>query len=69
MKIKETGFPLLKVEYDSSGNPIYIGENANLIASDDSQDWRLRKVTWAGSNPEKVERNVGSWTNRVAVFS
>ena len=55
----------LRVEYDGSNNPIYIGTAPRGLAS--SQDgWMLQKLTWVDCNMTLQQIAYGNWDNRAS---
>lgn len=54
-------------EYDSDGNPIYIGK-AQFLNKPTSQDgWYIVKLTWSGGNVTRKQKAVGAWDNRTSL--
>lgn len=61
-----------QIEFDGSGNPIYIGIAATGSATS-SAKWQIRKLTWTASNPTSIQWAGGTrlfnniWDNRAAL--
>ncbi len=50
------------VEYDGSGNPVYLGEGVPGTATSDAA-WRIRKVTWLAGNAVSIK-----WAEGTTLF-
>lgn len=44
----------MAIAYDGSGNPEYVGEALPGSATS-SAVWRIKKITWSGSNATRIE--------------
>lgn len=58
----------VKIEYDGSNNPVYIGKNVALGASISGTDWIVTKCTYSGIYMTEKEVAVGAWSNRGGLF-
>lgn len=68
-EIKESVFEAQAVQFDpDDSKPDYVGMNNSADASDDTEDWRIFKFTYSGSNVTKIVKKIGSWTNRASLF-
>lgn len=57
-----------RLDWDSSGNLIYMGQNSVAGAAAADTEWRVSKFTWTGANLTRIEGPlVGSWTGRAAL--
>lgn len=57
----------IRVEYDGSDNPIYVGFNENVEAAEGDTDWDVLKINYTGSNAEEIQHRRGSWTGRAGI--
>ena len=55
----------VRVEYDGSDNPIYIGYAARGLAAG-TDGWLLQKLTWTSGNMTLLQVGYGNWTNRAS---
>lgn len=53
----------IKIEYDSSNNPVYIGEAAPGTETTEAT-WRIKKITYSGSDIIAVE-----WASATTEFN
>ena len=53
------------IEYDSNGNPIYIGLAQEMSKRENQEGWYIKRFTWdsSGNMVEKLKR-VGKWSER-----
>jgi len=57
------------IKFDASdAQPNYIGVNSDADALDGDTDWLIYKFTYSGSDVTIIQKKVGSWTGRVALF-
>lgn len=65
----------IRVEYDGSNNPIFVGYNHTPNAGVDSPTWFIVKENYTGGNltrqqlPDDGVRFVYTWTDRATYFS
>lgn len=57
----------IRLDPDSS-QPVYVGLHVTNGASTFSLDWKILKLTYNGSNIERVQVAYGSWDNRATYF-
>ena len=57
-----------RIEY-SGDNPIYVGYNETLGAATSATDWQVKKITYTGSNPTRIQIQLTSWDLRTAGWS
>lgn len=49
----------------SGSNPVYIGINRKIGASESDTEWQVWKLSWSGSNIERMQGPIaGKWENR-----
>ena len=57
------------IKFDASDTaPDYIGLNEDKAAAEGDTDWIVLKFTYAGTAVTQIEKAVGSWTGRPALF-
>lgn len=52
-KIIDTGLTVA-IDYDGGANPVYVGE-ATADTAKSVAAWRIKKITWSGSNPTDIQ--------------
>lgn len=57
------------IRYDiSDANPTYIGSNVTVNANTSSNDWKILKFTYSGTDVTRIQLAYGSWDNRSSLF-
>ena len=57
----------IRIEYDGSNNPIYVGLNPSKDAAEGDTTWHIVKINYTSNNPDEIQRRYGSWTGRAAI--
>jgi len=58
-----------RIEYNSSNDPVYVGYNDTLGAATSATDWQIKKITYTGSNPTRIQIQLTSWDLRTSGWS
>jgi len=58
----------LRIDWDGSNNPIYVGQAPRGLGSDED-GWAIQKITWTGSNPTLIQVGFGAWDNRTTTVT
>lgn len=56
----------IRFDVDDSA-PIYIGLNVTNAALTSSNDWKIYKFTYSGSNTTRIQSQTGVWDNRATL--
>ena len=56
-----------RIEYDGSGNLIYLGKNLTHDAATSNALWEIWKFTYSSGNLVRWERLTGAWDNRATL--
>ena len=58
------------IRFDASDDePDYIGLHVKNGAATSATDWEIYKFTYTGSDVERIQKAVGTWDGRVALFA
>jgi len=58
-----------RMDWDVSGNLVYMGQNATAGVAEADTKWRISKLTWTSGNLTRIEGPLtGSWTGRAAIL-
>lgn len=55
----------LRMDYDGSGNLIYVGTGTRSLAASDT-GWAINKFTWTGGNLTLKQTAYDAWDNRAS---
>ena len=55
-----------RMEYDSNGDPIYIGYHLTMNAGTSEVDWQIVRCDWTNRNCVRKRVQTTSWDNRTA---
>lgn len=55
-----------RMEYDSNGDPIYIGYHITMNAGTDETDWQIVRCDWTDRKCVRRRVQTTSWDNRTA---
>ena len=65
---KGSYYKSVRVDWDTTGDAIYIGKHVEVNADSTETTWEIKKLTWDSGNPTYIQGPLkGAWTNRTGL--